>query len=59
MIIIKSAKYMKMPEGEKVNTIEVVTDTETMYVPISEDNMHYVEVKKQVDAGTLTIKDAE
>lgn len=56
---IKSAKYMKMPKGEKVDTIEVVTDTETMYVPISEDNMHYVEVKKQVDAGTLTIKDAE
>ena len=56
---IKSAKYMKMPEGEKVDTIEVVTDTETMYVPISEDNMHYVEVKKQVDAGTLTIADAD
>tara|TARA_B100000073_G_scaffold111462_1_gene89924 strand:+ start:2109 stop:2285 length:177 start_codon:yes stop_codon:yes gene_type:complete len=56
---IKSAKYMKVPKGERVDTIEVVTDTETMYVPMSEDNMHYVEVKKQVDAGTLTIKDAE
>ena len=56
---IKSAKYMKMPKGEKVNTIEVVTDIETMYVPMNEDNMHYVEVKKQVDAGTLTIKDAD
>ena len=50
---------MKVPKGERVDTIEVVTDTETMYVPMSEDNMHYVEVKKQVDAGTLTIKDAE
>ena len=58
-MIIKTAKYMKMPKGEKVDTIEVVTDTETMYVPISEDNMHYMEVKRLVDAGTLTIKDAE
>ena len=58
-MIIKTAKYMKMPEGQKVDTIEVVTDTETMYVPISEDNMHYVEVKKQVADGTITIKDAE
>ena len=56
---IKNAKYMKMPEGEKVDTIEVVTDTETMYVPISEDNNSVMEVKKQVDAGTLTIKDAD
>ncbi len=58
-MIIKSAKYMKMPEGEKVDTIEVVTDTETMYVPISEDNMDYVEIMEQVKEGTLTIKDAE
>jgi len=30
-----------------------------MQVPTDLDNRHYVEIKKQVDAGTLTIADAD
>ena len=34
-------------------------DGEVMSVPIAEDNRQYIEIKNQVDAGTLTIKDAD
>ena len=28
-------------------------------VPLNEDNRHYAEIKRQVDAGELTIEDAD
>ena len=31
----------------------------TMHVPIDEANEHYAEILRQVDAGTLTIEDAD
>ena len=34
-------------------------DGQTVYVPIDPQNRHYAEILKQVEAGTLTIKDAE
>ena len=54
---ITSAKYVAI-DGVN-NTIEVVIDGITMFVPMSEDNMHYAEILRQVDAGTLTIEEAE
>ena len=30
-----------------------------MGVPLSEDNRHYAEIKRQVDANELTIEDAD
>lgn len=54
---ITSAKYIAI---DGVNdTIEVVINGITMSVPMSEDNMHYAEILKQVEAGTLTIEEAE
>ena len=54
---ITSAKYVAI---DGVNdTIEVVIDGITMFVPMSEDNMHYAEIQKQVADGTLTIADAD
>lgn len=54
---ITSAKYVAI-NGVNDN-IEVVIDGITMSVPMSEDNMHYAEILRQVEAGTLTIEDAE
>ena len=54
---ITSAKYVAI-DGVNDN-VEVVIDGITMFVPMSEDNMHYAEILKQVEAGTLTIEEAE
>ena len=68
---IKSAQYIaitRTPVGgkeEKVNAsvkvIEELSDGSSLthFIPMTEDNRHYVEILKQVAAGTLTIKDAE
>ena len=54
---ITSAKYVAI---DGVNdTIKVVIDGITMFVPMNKDNMHYAEILRQVDAGTLTIEEAE
>lgn len=34
-------------------------DGNTMYVPVKVGNRHYDEIMRQVDAGTLTIADAD
>ena len=61
---IESAKYLSQVVDYEKNTkencmIEVVIDGERMFVPLDPNNTHYAEIMKQVDAGTLTIKDAE
>tara|TARA_S200000501_G_scaffold378150_1_gene439383 strand:+ start:1190 stop:1363 length:174 start_codon:yes stop_codon:yes gene_type:complete len=55
---IKSAKYQNNLNGEAV-CIHVVVNDVTMFVPIDPDNRHYAEIMRQVDAGTLTIEDAD
>lgn len=32
---------------------------ETIHIPLVNDNRHYAEILKQVEAGTLTIEDAD
>lgn len=39
--------------------IQIVIEGETMDVPKDTNNRHYQEILKQVEAGTLTIEDAE
>ena len=34
-------------------------DGKTVYVPTDPDNRHYAEILKQVEAGTLTIEEAD
>ena len=57
-MIITNAKYIKNLDGEN-STISVDIDNESVFVPINEENRHYIEILKQVSDGTLTIKDAE
>jgi len=59
---ITSAQYvaMTMPDGTTENTsIKVTMDGNSIFVPIAEGNRHYDEIMRQVEAGTLTIADAE
>ena len=58
---ITSAQWVKNTVDPKEDplSIEITVDGETMYVPKDPNNRHYEEVLKQVDAGTLTIADAD
>ena len=56
---ITSAKYIKDLISEKINTIEIVIDEQTYFVPMKEGNRHYDEIMRQVEAGILTIEEAD
>ncbi len=48
------------PDVEEANTLFVITeDDQEWYVPIAAGNAMYDEIKKQSDAGTLTIEEAD
>ena len=55
---ITSAKYYKRQDGTNGSVMATI-DNVVMSVPIDENNRHYAEIKTQVDAGTLTIEDAD
>jgi len=55
---ITSAKYYKRQDGTNGSVMATI-DNVVMSVPIDENNRHYAEIKKQVDAGTLTIEEAD
>ena len=55
---ITSAKYLKNLEDEN-SIVKIVIDGETLFVPLDLANRHYAEIKRQVDAGELTIEDAD
>ena len=54
-----SVKKIIDPYTGKLDNYQVVIDGITSHVPISENNRHYAEIKRQVDAGELTIEDAD
>ena len=58
---IKEAKYYKHDITKENDGIFVtLNDSDViMSVPMDEDNRHYAEILKQLEEGTLTIKDAE
>ncbi len=55
---VKSAKYISILGNDKAH-IQAVIDDVNMTVPLDPDNRHYAEILRQVEEGTLTIKDAE
>ena len=55
---ITSAQYMQNLEGE-VSSIKATIDGIEMSVPLDPANRHYAEILRQVEAGTLTIEEAE
>ena len=55
---IISAQYTTDIQGNN-SSISCIIDGETLSVPLQEGNRHYDEIMRQVEAGTLTIADAE
>jgi len=54
-----SVKYQKDSiTGENVS-LRVILDGEEMFVPLAESNRHYNEIMRQVEAGELTIEEAD
>ena len=55
---ITNAKYLKGID-EKNSAVKCTIDGTKWSVPMDLDNTHYIEIKRQVDAGELTIEDAD
>ena len=55
---ITSAQY-NADMGGNNSSIKATIDGQVMFVPLDPANRHYAEILKQVEAGTLTIADAE
>ena len=54
---ITSAQYNS--DGDRNVSIKATIDGTEMSVPLDLANRHYAEIMRQVDAGTLTIAEAD
>ena len=57
-MIIANVQYIEDLKGNKEG-LKCTIDSVPCSVPLDPDNRHYAEILKQVNAGTLTIKDAD
>jgi len=55
---IESAQYVK-PEGTDNEWIKVNTGNQILGIPIDPANSDYAEIMRQVEAGDLTIEEAD
>ena len=64
---IENAKYFRIP-SELINGVTktypnssfiCIIDGEYWGVPIDEKTTHYIEIKRQLDAGLITIEEAD
>ena len=55
---ITTAQYQADMDGNN-SGIKATIDGQEMSVPLDPANRHYAEILKQVEAGTLTIADAD
>ena len=59
-ITFKTAKYITLKGGsDKISIYFETDDGEVGFAPFDLGNRHYAEIKRQVDAGELTIEDAD
>ena len=61
-ITITSAQHVEVtsPDGATERSgVKCVIDGVTVHVPLDPANRHYAEILRQVEAGTLTIAEAE
>ena len=54
---VTSAQYFQV-DGVNASIKATIDDVE-IYVPLSSGNRHYDEIMRQVEAGTLTIQEAD
>ena len=55
---ITSAQYFAI-DGNNVSINASIDGEDNISVPLDPANRHYAEIMRQVDAGTLTIQDAD
>ena len=55
---ITTAQYIADMDGNN-SSIQATIDGQEMSVPLDPANRHYAEILKQVEAGTLTVADAD
>jgi hypothetical protein len=58
IINITSAQYTLDLDGNNSTIISVI-DNVKVHVPLDPANRHYAEIMRQVEAGTLTIAEAD
>ena len=56
---ITSAQYFTDPISGTNTSIRATIDGQEVSVPLDPANRHYAEIMRQVEAGTLTIQEAE
>ena len=56
---VTSAQYLADTKDGGNMCIIAVIDGKELFVPLDPSNRHYAEIMRQVEAGTLTIQDAE
>lgn len=56
---ITSAQYIASQMSSSVFSIKAVINGKEVSVPMSPANRHYAEILRQVEAGELTIQDAD
>ena len=55
---ITNAQYFNDKDGSQIGIKATIEGTE-MFVPLDPANRHYAEILRQVDAGELTIAEAD
>ena len=56
---ITSAKYIISALSGTNSSIRATIDGQELFVPLDPANRHYAEIMRQVEAGTLTITEAD
>ena len=58
-MIITNARYMSDPISGTNFSIRATIDGQEMHVSLDPANRHYAEIMRQVEAGELTIEEAD
>ncbi len=56
---ISLAQYINDPLDNVVCGVRATIDGKVIFVPLDPANRHYAEILRQVEAGTLTIQEAD
>ena len=58
-IVFINPKYVKDIKTDENVFIQATVDGQLCDIPLDEENRHYKEIKRQVDAGMITIEEAD
>ena len=58
-MLITSAQYFRSPISGEIDQVIATVKGKEIYVPLTTANRYYREIIRQVEAGELTIADAD